>query len=88
MSRSKFTHEQIIHAIREREMGRAINEICEDLGISMVTFYNWRKKYARKNILEHKRMKELEEENERLKKMYANLSLTYEILKMSISKKN
>ena len=87
MKKSKFTETQMVKAIREHENGRKAEEICRDLGISNVTFYKWRQKYGGLEVSELKKMKELEEENSKLKRMFANLSLVHEALKDAVAKK-
>lgn len=87
MKRSKFTETQIIKAIKEHEGGRRAEDICRELGISTVSFYKWKQRYGGLEVQELKRLKELEEENSRLKKMYANLSLVHEALKDAVEKK-
>lgn len=87
MKRSKFSESQIIKAIKENEQGRKVEDICRDLYINNGTFYNWRKKYAGMEPNQLKRLKELEEENRKLKQMYADLSLDNVMLKDVLSKK-
>lgn len=87
MKKSKFTETQIVKAIKEHENGRASQEICRELGISTAAFYKWKQRYGGLEASELKRLKELEEENSRLKRMFANLSLTHEALKDAIAKK-
>ena len=87
MKRSKFTESQIIKALRSNESGRSVSDISREMGISEGTFYVWRKKYGGLEISQLKRLKELEEENNRLKRMYAELSLRHEMAKDVISKK-
>ena len=77
----------MVKAIREHENGRKAEEICRELGISTVTFYKWRQNYGGMEVSELKKMKELEEENSKLKRMYANLSLVHEALKDAVAKK-
>lgn len=74
MKKSKFTESQIVKAIKENEAGRSVDDLCRELGIVKGTFYNWRKKYAGMEAQDLKRLKELEEENRRLKQMYADLA--------------
>ena len=69
MKKSKFSETQIVKAIKENESGRSVDDICRELGIAKGTFYNWRKKYAGMDAQHLKRLKELEEENRRLKQM-------------------
>jgi len=87
MKKSKFTESQIIKAIKENEGGRSVEEISRELGISMGTFYTWRKKYGGMEVSDMKRLKELEDENRKLKRMYAELALSHEMAKDVISKK-
>lgn len=87
MKRTKFTESQIIKALKEEETGRAVSDICRELGIHKQTFYNWKKKYAGMNGDQLKRLKELEDENRRLKQMYADVSLDNKLLKDVLSKK-
>jgi putative transposase len=87
MKKKKFTESQMIKAIKENEQGRSTDEICRELGIHRATFYNWRKKYGGMDVNQVKRLKELEEENRRLKQMYADLSLDNQMLKDVLSKK-
>lgn len=87
MKKSKFTETQIIKAIKEHEAGRKAEDICRELGISTVSFYKWKQRYGGLEVQDLKRIKELEEENFRLKKMFANLSLVHEALKDAVEKK-
>ncbi len=87
MKKSKFTESQIIKAIKENEGGRSVEQVSRELGVSMGTFYTWRKKYGGMDISHMKRLKELEDENRKLKKMYAELALSHEMAKDVISKK-
>ena len=87
MKKSKFTEAQIVFAIRQAESGVKIQEVCRKLGISEATFHNWKKKYGGLGITELKKLKQLEEENSRLKKIVADLSLDKQMLQ-DIVKKN
>lgn len=87
MKKSKFTESQIVKALKEHEAGRSTEDICRELGINRATFYNWRKRYGGLETNELKRLKELEEENRKLKAMYADLALDHKILKDVLSKK-
>jgi putative transposase len=87
MKKSNFTEAQILAIIKERETGLSVAEICRKHGISEPTFHNWKKKYAGMTIDELKRLKDLEQENARLKKMYSNLSLEHDAIKDLLSKK-
>jgi putative transposase len=87
MKRSKFTEEQIAFALRQAESGTAVAEVCRKMGISEATFYNWKKKYGGLGVSELRRLKQLEEENARLKRMVADLSLDKQMLQEVIQKK-
>jgi putative transposase len=87
MKKSRFTESQIIKALKEEENGRSITEISRELSINKQTFYNWKKKYAGMNGDQLRRLKELEDENRRLKQMYADAALDNKMLKDVISKK-
>jgi transposase-like protein len=85
MARKNFTAEQIIKKLREAEVlvnqGKRVEEICRKLGVSDVTYYRWRKEYGGMQVEQAKRLKDLEKENSRLKKLVADLSLDKAILK-------
>lgn len=87
MKKQKFTESQIVNAIKEHDAGKAAVDICRELGVHKATFYAWRQKYSGMDSQELKRLKELEEENRRLKQMYADLALDNKILKDVLSKK-
>lgn len=87
MKKSKFTESQIIKALKENESGRSVEEISRDLGIAKGTFYTWRRKYGGMEVSHLKRLKELEEENQKLKQMYADQALQLKMAKDVISKK-
>jgi putative transposase len=87
MKKSKFTDSQVMEALKRAEAGVAVPEICRELGISSATFYKWRAKYGGMDTAMISRMKELELENARLKKMYAEERLKAEILKEAMAKK-
>lgn len=87
MKKSKFSESQIIKAIKENESGRKADDIARELGISVGTFYQWRKKYSGMEVSHLKRMKELESENAKLKRMFAEQALMLEMAKDVISKK-
>lgn len=87
MKKSNFTEAQILAILKEKETGLSVTELCRKHGISEPTFHNWKKKYAGMTLDELKRLKELEQENARLKKMYSNLSLEYDAIKDLLSKK-
>ena len=87
MKKSKFTESQIVKAIQEHEAGRKAEDICRELNITTASFYKWRQRYGGMEASEVKKMKELQEENARLKKMYADLSLVHDALKDAVAKK-
>jgi putative transposase len=87
MKKSRFTETQIVAAIKQHETGRKSEDICREYGISKNTFYLWRKKYSGMDSLQLKRLKELEEENRKLKQMFADVSLDNKMLKDVLSKK-
>lgn len=87
MKKKRFSEEQIIRAIKEHEAGGRVEDICRKLGISNGTFYNWRSKYAGLEVNEAKRLRELESENAKLKKMLADKLLEVEAMKDVLSKK-
>jgi putative transposase len=87
MKRTRFTETQIVKALKEQEHGRNADDICRELGISAATFYRWKSKYGGLEGSDVKRLKDLEEENARLKRMFAELSLDHTILKDVITKK-
>ena len=87
MKRSKFTEEQIIKAIKRQEAGEKTTDICRDLGISQGTFYKGKSKFGGMEVSEAKRLKCLEDENKRLKRLVADLSLDKQALKYIVEKK-
>ena len=87
MRKSRFSEAQIIAALRRQETGEKVRDICRDLSISEPTFYAWKAKYGGMSASELKRVKDLEVENARLKRMYADLSLVHDALKEAVAKK-
>jgi putative transposase len=87
MKRSRFSPTQIAGILKSFDQGKSVEEITREHGVSRQTFYQWRKKYGGLEVHELKRIKELEEENARLKKMYANLALDLDLAKYIIEKK-
>ena len=87
MKRSRFSEQQIAFVLRQAEEGTAVAEVCRKAGISEATYYNWRKKYGGLMPSEMKRLKQLEEENAKLKKIVADLSLDKEMLQDVIKRK-
>ena len=87
MKKSRFTETQIVTILSEADAGVPVKDVCRTHGLSPATYYKWKSKYGGLSASELKRLKEIEEENRRLKKMYANLSLENEALKELIAKK-
>ena len=87
MKRSKFTDSQIMDALKRVDAGLGVPEVCRELGISSATFYKWRAKYGGMDTFMMARMKELEAENARLKKMYIEEKLKAEIVTEALAKK-
>ena len=87
MKRSRFTEEQIIGVLKEHQAGLSASELCRKHGISDATFYNWRSKYGGMEVSEAKRLKQLEDENGRLRKLVADLSLDKDMLQDVIRRK-
>lgn len=87
MKSSKFNESQIIAILKQQDSGMSVNDICREHGISQPTFFNWKKKYSGMDTSHLKRLKELEAENARLKRMYADVSLQRDALKDLIEKK-
>mgnify|MGYP003678782002 FL=1 len=80
MKRKRYTEEQIAFALRQAESGTAVVEVTRKMGISEQTFYRWKKKFAGMGIAEVRRLKQLEEENKKLKQLVADLSLDKKML--------
>lgn len=87
MKKSRYSENKIVKILKEVESGRLVKEVCREYGISDATYYNWKAKYGGMESSDIKRLKELEEENRRLKHMYAELSLDHKILKDIVEKK-
>jgi putative transposase len=87
MKRSKFTEDQIAFALKQAELGISVEEVCRKLGISETTFYVWRKKYPGVGPSELRRLRQLEEENRKLKQIVADLSLDKAMLQAVVAKK-
>jgi putative transposase len=87
VKKSKFTEQQIAFALKQAELGTPVEEVCRKVGISDATFYNWKKKYGGLTPSEMRRLRQLEEENTKLKKLVADLSLDKAMLQDVLSKK-
>lgn len=87
MRKSRFTESQIVKTLKQAEGGRTVKEVCRELGISEATYFNWKAKYGGMEATDIRRLKELTEENSRLKRMYADLALENTALKDVIAKK-
>ena len=87
MRKSKFSENQIITILKAVEAGRAVREVCREHEVSEATYYKWKSKYGGMQASDIKRLRELEEENRRLKQMYAELSLDHRMLKDVLTKK-
>jgi putative transposase len=87
MKKSRYTESQIVTLLNRAEKGEKIASLCREAGISEATFYKWRSKYGGLSVNELKRIKELEEENARLKRMFSELSLVNDALKQVLEKK-
>ena len=87
MKESRFTETHIVKILKEVETGRLVKDVCREYGVSEATYYNWKSKYGGMEASDIKRLKELEDENRRLKQMYAELCLDNRILKDIVEKK-
>ena len=87
MKKSRFTDSQIMEALNRAEAGLAVPEVCRELGISSATFYKWRAKFGGMDVSMMTRMKELEDENRRLRKMVVDERLKAEIVTEALAKK-
>ena len=87
MRKSKFSENQIITILKAVEAGRTVRDVCREHEISEATYYQWKSKYGGMEAADIRRLRELEEENRRLKAMYAELSLEHRILKEVLAKK-
>jgi putative transposase len=87
MKKSRFTEQQIAFALRQAESGVSIEEITRKMGVTEATFYRWKKRFAGMGVVELRRLKQLEEENRKLKRLVADLSLDKAMLQDVLSKK-
>ena len=87
MKKTRYTESQIVKALKEVEGGRNVKDMCREYEISEATYYNWRSKYGGMEASDVKKLKDLEAENQKLKQMYAELSLDNKALKEFVEKK-
>jgi putative transposase len=87
VTRKTFSEEQIVYALRQAEAGTPVVEVCRKLGITEQTFYRWRRQFAGMGIAELRRLRQLEDENRRLKQLVADLTLDKHMLQEVIRKK-
>ena len=87
MKKSKFTEEQITFALREVEGGRPVADVCRQMAISEATFYVWKKKFGHLGVTELRRLRQLEDKNNRLKRLVADLTLDKHMLSEALRKK-
>jgi putative transposase len=87
MKKKRFTEAQIVSILHQQEVGKSVKDISRENGISDATFYNWKAKYGGMQISDVKRMKDLEEENSRLKRIVANQTLEIDAIKTVLEKK-
>ena len=87
MKKTRYTEEQIAFALKQAETGTRVEEVCRKMGISEATFYNWKKKFGGMGVTELRRLRQLEDENQRLKKLVADLSLDKEMLQEVLKQK-
>jgi len=87
MRKTRFTEEQITYALKQVKSGKPVGEVCRQLGVSEQSFYRWKRKYQGIGIAELRRLRQLEDENRKLKKIVADLSLDKHILQDVLSKK-
>jgi putative transposase len=87
MKRSTFSEEQIVYAIRQAESGTPVGDLCRQLGVSDATFYAWKKQYAHLGVSELRSLRQVEEENSRLNRLVADISLDTHMLSEALRKK-
>ena len=87
MKKTRYTEEQIAFALKQAETGTRVVELCRKMGISEATFYNWKKKFGGMGVIELRRLRQLEDENQRLLRLVADFSLDKEMLQDVIRKK-
>ena len=86
MKKSKFSESQIVSILKQAELGQKVNDICREHGISPATYYQWKSKYGGMKASDLKRMKEIEAENAKLKRMYAEMALENQAIKDLLGK--
>lgn len=87
MKKTKFTEQQIVFALRQTENGTRVDKVCRKMGVSEATFYNWKMKYGGLGVSELHRLKQLEEENHKLRQLVAELGLDKQMLQDILKKK-
>ena len=87
MKRKRYSDEQIAFALRQADSGTAVEEICRKLGVSEATFYRWKKQFAGMGVVEIRRLKQLEDENSKLKRLVADLTLDRSMLQDVLKRK-
>ena len=87
MKRKRFSEEQILAVLKQAETGRSVNELCREHGVSDATFYTWRRKYRGLELNDLKKLRQLEDENRRLKKLVADQALDIQMLRDVVKKK-
>jgi putative transposase len=87
MKRSKFSEERIVYALKQQANGKPVLELCRELGVTDKTFYNWKKRYGDMGTSEVRELKQLRDENNKLKRLVADLTLDKQILQDVIAKK-
>jgi putative transposase len=87
MKRARYSNSQIINILKQAEAGTPVPDLCREHGMSSASFYKWRSKYGGMDVSMMSRLKELEEENRRLKKMYAEVQLQKDIIQEAMKKK-
>ncbi|EGI16363.1 isrso12-transposase orfa protein [Escherichia coli M605] len=87
MNKTRYTEEQIAFALKQAETGPRVEEVCRKMGVSEATFYNWKKKFGGMGVIELRRLRQLEDENQRLRRLVADFSLDTEMLQDVIRKK-
>ena len=87
MKQKRYTEEQIVYALKQAEAGQKITDLCRQMGVSEATVYNWKKKYEGLGVSELRELRQLREENQKLKQLVADLSLDKHMLQEIIAKK-